>query len=52
MYASYFSEQLRELKQEYREHIYNSDFTDITVQEEQTVMKLTLGWATLISTMD
>src|SRR5690625_5641707 len=26
MYASYFSEQLRELKQEYREHIYNSDF--------------------------
>lgn len=26
MYTSYFSEQLRELKQEYREHIYNSDF--------------------------
>ena len=26
MYASYFSEQLQELKQEYREHIYNSDF--------------------------
>ncbi|SDG02353.1 RteC protein [Epilithonimonas hungarica] len=26
MYASYFLEQLKELKQEYREHIYNSDF--------------------------
>ena len=26
MYASYFSEQIKELKQEYREHIYNSDF--------------------------
>lgn len=24
--TSYFSEQLQELKQEYREHIYNSDF--------------------------
>src|SRR5690606_12599454 len=26
MYASYFSEQLQELKQEYKEHIYYSDF--------------------------
>ncbi|WP_409415766.1 RteC domain-containing protein [Flavobacterium sp. PS2] len=26
MYTNYFSEHLRELKQEYREHIYNSDF--------------------------
>lgn len=26
MYASYFSEQIKELKQEYREHIHNSDF--------------------------
>ncbi|WP_458252044.1 RteC domain-containing protein [Sphingobacterium siyangense] len=26
MYASYFSEQLKELMQEYREHIHNSDF--------------------------
>ncbi len=26
MYTSYFSEQLQELRQEYQEHIYNSDF--------------------------
>lgn len=50
MYASYFAEQLQELKRETGNTSIIRTFTDIIALEEPIVMKLTLGWATSIST--